>query len=91
VEIPRGEFLGELKRAVESAAEDARLARTEGSLLDRPRLLLRKAIKQVRGAMEAYRQAHVREGFNGRAFGKATEDLDKARDALQKLVDGKDD
>lgn len=91
VEIPRGEFLGDLKGAVESAAEDARLARTEGSLLDRPRLLLRKAGKQVRGAREAYRQAHVRDGFDGKAFGKAVEDLDKARDALQKLVDGKDD
>lgn len=91
VEIPRAGFVAELKRAVESAAEDARIERTEGNLLDRPRMLLRRAAKHVRSAMEAYRQASARDGFDAGSTRKAASDLGKAHEALVKLMDGETD
>jgi len=91
VQIPRAGFVAELKRAVESAAEDARIERTEGNLVDRPRLLLRRAAKHVRSAMEAYRQASTRENFDDSSVRKAAADLGKAHESLVRLMDGKAD
>jgi hypothetical protein len=86
--LPRQSFVQELKQAVESAAEDARIDRQQGDLLDRPRTFVRKATKHLKNAIEAYRKANVNRQFDAKAFGSAVKEHTSALDTLTRLMAG---
>jgi hypothetical protein len=86
IEINRGNFIEELKQAVESAAEDVRLDRQQGDLVDRPRSFVRKASKQLRNAMEAFQQARGNPQFDADKFLAAVAEHSTAQEALQSLI-----
>lgn len=86
IEINRASFVEELKQAVEAAAEDARLNRQQGNLVDRPRSFVRKASKQIRNAIEAYQQARDNPQFDADKFLAAVAEHSAAHEALQNLI-----
>ncbi|MGY4257626.1 hypothetical protein ACVI1L_004694 [Bradyrhizobium sp. USDA 4516] len=87
IEVSRPQFLDEFKQAVEGAAEDARQERTKGDRIDRPRLLIRKASKQIRSAMEALAQVRSSPEFDDAKLLAAVSDHVAACDALQKALE----
>jgi hypothetical protein len=89
--VGRSYFCDELRLAVEGAAEDVRLDREEGDLLNRPLDLVRKATKQVRAAVEAYAAVKDRDDFDAPRMRAAVTELGTAQAALAELVDSRPD
>jgi hypothetical protein len=75
VRIPRPRFVADLKTAVDSAAEDARVDREKGSLLDRPVQFVRQSLRQLVKASNAYDQAGADRKFDKAALRAALDDL----------------
>lgn len=81
-ELARGFFCSELLSAIEGAAEDVRLEREAGDMLNRPRDLVRKATKQIQAAIEAYREVAGHPEFELDRMQSAVGDLGNAQAAL---------
>ncbi|MGH6617128.1 hypothetical protein [Sphingomonas sp.] len=86
-ELQRGYFCSELLSAIEGAAEDVRLEREAGDLLNRPRDLIRKATKQTQAAIEAFREVNSHPEFDLDRMRSAVADLGTAYDALMAVMD----
>jgi hypothetical protein len=83
--VGRDLFCGELRTAVEGAAEDVRLARATGDQLNRPLDLVRKATKQVRAAIEAYTSVQEHPDFDLNRMRSAVDELASAQQDLLRL------
>ncbi|MDB5574940.1 MAG: putative transcriptional regulator [Bradyrhizobium sp.] len=86
-DLQRSYFCGELLSAIEGAAEDVRLEREAGDLLNRPRELVRKATKQTQAAIEAYREVATHPEFDVDRMRSAAIDLESACAALTAVMD----
>lgn len=88
VTIPRVRFVGDLKAAVDSAAEDARADREMGDRLHRPLLFARKALRHLNTAVEAYEHAKADHNFDKEPLRRVLDELGRAQKAfLEKLAD----
>jgi hypothetical protein len=87
VDIPRQRFVSDLKAAIDTAAADAKVDREKGNLLDRPLNFLRRAIKHVTTASEAYDHAKTDPKFDKDAFRTALENLRRGQESLAKKLD----
>lgn len=88
LELSRSLFVEELKQAIESAAEDARVDRAQGDLLDRPRLFIRKASRALKAAIDAFQKVNNKPQFNRAAFRTVVKELGESQQALEKMIDG---
>src|SRR5260370_30569983 len=86
LDLPRVAFVDEFKQAVESAAEDARVDRQQGDLLDRPRILIRKASRNLKSATEAFQRVKDRSDFNRQSFRTAVRELGSSQQALENMI-----
>lgn len=81
-------FHGELKTAIEGAAEDVRLNREAGDSLGRPRDLVRKATKHIQAAIEAYRDVADHPDFDEERWRIALEELNLAHASISVQPEG---
>jgi hypothetical protein len=86
IDQPRPAFVGELKVAIESAAQDARDDRQQGDRLDRPRALIRRATRSVKNATEAFQRVKGQPAFNVPLFRAAVQELGSAQQALESMI-----
>ena len=87
VPVAREVFVTELKAAIDSAAADAKLDRDKGDLLDKPRNFVRRALKHLATASEAFELAKDAERFDRNALKTALEDLGRAHQAFLAKLD----
>lgn len=85
-ELSRDLFCNELLTAIEGAAEDRRIEREAGDLLNRPRELVRKATKHVQAAIEACREVSTHPEFDIERMRTAVADLGAAHSAIVSVV-----
>lgn len=84
--VDRMQFCAELRQAIVGAAEDVRLEREAGDMLNRPLDLVRKAIKQTRAALEALAAVEQNPEFEAERVRTAVEELGQAQaDLLARL------
>ncbi len=82
VSVVRELFIGELKAAIDVAAGDAKLDRDKGDLLDKPKAFVKRALKHLATASEAFEEAKASERFDREGLKSALEEVGRAHQAF---------